>query len=231
MRHPQWKTIPVMDTTMGEESMGDSLKDMSLRLSIDGEKYSINGSLDNSTEVDKLLAPKGDPKLILDKLKRALLSFNIEETKPKPRPPANNLIVSNKYPTLRNKKKLFVIAMDCYDYSGNVYPHMLEIIQEIIKAMHSDATITRFFGLVLSTALIVDETMGMLNSSNILPLEFNALICSSGSELYYSSIPAYPDNLGGLWILSFYKLGCWDIMNYDLCYLYISLIFYSLDIK
>lgn len=73
--------------------MGDSLKDISLWLSIDGEKYSINGSLDNSTKVDKLLAPKGDPELILDKLKRVSLSFNIEGTEPKPRPPANNLIV------------------------------------------------------------------------------------------------------------------------------------------
>eukprot|EP00253_Pinus_taeda_P019443 PITA_19443 len=194
MRHPQWQTVNVMNTTMDEESMGDSLKDMSLRLSVDGEKYSVNGSLDNSTEVDKLLAAKGDPELILDKLKRAPLSFNIEETQPKPRAPANNLILSNKYPALRNKKKLFVIAVDCYDDSGNVSPHMFEIIQEIIKAVRSDATTARFSGLVLSTALTVDETLGMLNSSNILPHEFDALICSSGSELYYSAIPAYPDN-------------------------------------
>lgn len=178
--------------------MGDSLKGMSLQIFVDGEKYSVNGSLDNSTELDKLLAPKGDPKLILDKLKRASLSFNIEETEPKPRPPANNLIVSNKCPALRKKKRLFVIAVDCYDYSGNVSPHMLEIIQEIIKVVHSDATTRRFSGLVLSTALTIDETLGMFNSGNILPHEFDALICSSESELYYSSIPSYPDNLGGL---------------------------------
>lgn len=62
---------------------------------------------------------------------------------------------------------------------------MLEIIQEIIKAVRSDATTTRTSGLVLSTALTVDETLGMLNSGNILPHEFDVLICSSGSELFY----------------------------------------------
>ena len=63
--------------------------------------------------------------------------------------------------------------------------------------MHSDATTIRFSGLVLSTTLIVDETLGMLNSRNILPHEVDALLCSSGSELYYSTIPAYLDNLRG----------------------------------
>lgn len=208
MRHPQWQTDTLMDTTMDEESMGDSLKDvqdMSLRLSVDGEKYSVNGSLDNSAEVDKLLAAKGDPetynqvKRILDKLKKGPPSSITQETEPKPdvnepRAPANNVIVSNKYPTLRKKRKLFVIAVDCYDDTGNVSPRMLEIIQEIIKAVRSDATAARFAGLVLSTALTVDEILGMLNSGNILPHEFDALICSSGSELYYPTIPAYPDD-------------------------------------
>ena len=48
MRHPQWQIDTLMDTTMDEESMGDSLKDVSLRHSVDGKKYSVNGSLDNS---------------------------------------------------------------------------------------------------------------------------------------------------------------------------------------
>lgn len=97
---------------MDREFMGDSLEDMSLRLSVDGEKYFVNVFLDNFVEVDKLLVAKGELELILDKLKMVPLSFDIDEIEAKPRAPANNLIFSNKYPALRNKKKLFVIAMD-----------------------------------------------------------------------------------------------------------------------
>ena len=68
---------------------------------------------------------------------------------------------------------------------------MLEIIKEILKDVCSDATSTRFVGLVISTALAVDEIIGMLNSGNVQLHEFDALICSSGSELYYPAIPAY----------------------------------------
>ena len=75
--------------------------------------------------------------------------------------------VSNKYPTLRKKRKLFVIVVDCYYDNGNVSPCMLEIIQEILKVVRFDATTARFVGLVLSTALAVDEIIGMLNSGNV----------------------------------------------------------------
>ena len=84
--------------------------------------------------------------------------------------------------------------MDYYDDNGNVSPRMLEIIQEILKAVRSDATAARFAGLVLSTALAVDEIIGMLNFGNVQLHEFDALICSSGSELYYPAIPAYLDD-------------------------------------
>ena len=88
----------------------------------------------------------------------------------------------------------FVIAVDCYYDNGNVSPYMWEIIQEILKAVRFDAIAARFAGLVLSTALAVDEIIGMLNSGNVQLHEFDALICSSGSELYYLAITAYPDD-------------------------------------
>ena len=154
---------------------------------------------------DKLLAAKGDPELynqvkkVFDKLKKAPPYFTNEETESKtgvnePRDLSNNVNVSNKYPALRKKRKLFVIAVDYYDDNGNVSPRMLEIIQEILKAMHSDATMVIFVNLVLSTALAVDEIIGMLNSGNVQLHEFDSLICSSGSEFYYPAIHAYPDD-------------------------------------
>ncbi|GMH20280.1 hypothetical protein Nepgr_022121 [Nepenthes gracilis] len=50
MRHPQWQTDTPMDEMTNEESLNDSLtdvQDMSLRLSIDADKSSINGSVDH----------------------------------------------------------------------------------------------------------------------------------------------------------------------------------------
>uniref|UniRef100_A0A0D6QTB7 Sucrose-phosphate synthase n=1 Tax=Araucaria cunninghamii TaxID=56994 RepID=A0A0D6QTB7_ARACU len=204
MRHPQWQTETPMDTTV-EESMGDSLKDvqdMSLRLSIDGEKYSINGSVDNSGELEKLLAAKGNPELcnqvkqVLGKLKRSPLSEETERSKAEivePKFPINNMIVPNKYPAVRRRRKIFVIAVDCYDEDGKIAPRMLEIIQEIFKSVRADTTAAKVIGFVLSTALTVDETLAMLSLGNIQPHEFDALICSSGSELYYPT-PAFPDD-------------------------------------
>jgi len=144
MRHPQWQTDTLVNTAMEEESMGDSLKDvpdMSLRISVDGEKYSVSGSLDNFADVDKLLAAKGDPELysqvkrVLDKLKKAPLSSTTEETKPKPdvndpRAPENNVITSNKYPALRKKRKLFVIPVDRHDDRTPKHKVMLKVTQE-----------------------------------------------------------------------------------------------------
>ncbi|KAH9299399.1 hypothetical protein KI387_031081, partial [Taxus chinensis] len=205
MRHPQWQTDTPMDTAV-EESMGDSLKDvqdMSLRLSVDGEKSSINGSVDNSGDLEKLLAAKGDPQLsyqvkkVLGKLKRGPSSEETERKKPEEnelKVPLNNVTVLNKYPALRRRIRIFVIAVDCYDEDGKIAPRMLEIIQEIFKYVLSDPTTARFVGFVLSTALTVDETLKMLGSGNIQPQEFDALICSSGSEIYYPTIPAYAED-------------------------------------
>ncbi|RVW76088.1 putative sucrose-phosphate synthase 3 [Vitis vinifera] len=50
MRHPQWKTDTPKDEVAADDSWNDSLKDvqdMSLRLSVDGEKISLNGSLEH----------------------------------------------------------------------------------------------------------------------------------------------------------------------------------------
>ncbi|EOY05211.1 Sucrose phosphate synthase 3F isoform 5 [Theobroma cacao] len=63
MRHPQWQTdTPGDEITAEELSFNDSLKDvqdMSLRLSVDGDKSSLNGSLDPVT------ASSGDPELFV----------------------------------------------------------------------------------------------------------------------------------------------------------------------
>ncbi|KAF9606176.1 hypothetical protein IFM89_023631 [Coptis chinensis] len=75
MRHPQWQTDTPMDELEAEDSLGDSLKDvqdMSLRLSVDGDKASVNGSLEyGGSELEKVASAQGGPE-VQDQIKRFL---------------------------------------------------------------------------------------------------------------------------------------------------------------
>lgn len=183
MRHPMWKTDTPTDDLAAEGSLNDSLKDvqdMSLRLSIDGEKSSLNESIDYST------ASGGDPE-VQDQVKRVLSKMK------KPEPGAQDYeggtkVVDNvpsKYPMLRRRRRLIVIALDCYDSEGAPQKQMIQIVQEIFKAIKLDPQIARMSGFAISTAMPISELTEFLKSGNIKVNEFDALICSSGGEVYY----------------------------------------------
>lgn len=152
---------------------------MSLRLSVDGEKGSLNGSLD-------VVSAGADPEL-QDQVKRVLSKMK----KPEPSPTVNDGgskaadNVPGKYPLLRRRKKLIVIALDCYDSNGKPDRKMFQIVQEIIKAVRIDSQIARISGFAFSTAMPVSETIEFLKAGKIQVTEFDALVCSSGSEVYY----------------------------------------------
>lgn len=93
--------------------------------------------------------------------------------------------VASKYPMLRRRRKLVVIALDCYDDKGNPEKKMAKYIQEIMKAVRLDAQTARVSGFALSTAMPMSKTIEFLTSGKIQVNEFDALICSSGSEVYY----------------------------------------------
>ena len=83
---------------------------------------------------------------------------------------------------LRRRKRLFIIAMDYYDGSGEpLVSKIAIIIQEIMNAVRS----ARNFpspGFILSTALTVSETLYVLQSIGVKLSAFDALICSSAPE-------------------------------------------------
>lgn len=62
---------------------------------------------------------------------------------------------------------------------------MIKMLQEIIKAGRLDTQFARVSGFALSTAMPLAETTEFLRSGKIQLNEFDALICSSGSEVYY----------------------------------------------
>jgi sucrose-phosphate synthase len=221
MRHPQWQTDTPGDEMAADESLNDSLKDvqdMSLRLSVDGEKYSLNGSLD-------LSAAAGDREL-QDQVKRVLSKIKKPESDPKDLESGNKLLenVASKYPMLRRRRRLIVIALDCYDNHGAPEEKMIQIVQEIIKAARLDSQIARVSGFALSTAMPVSETIEFLTSGKIQVNEFDALICSSGSEVYYPGTyteedgklfpdPDYASHIDYRWGCEGLKKTIWKLMN------------------
>lgn len=150
---------------------------MSLRLSVDGEKTSLNASIDVASSTDD---PDDQVKRVLNKIKRSGTE-SVETEK-------GNKMLENtpgKYPILRRRRRLIVIALDCYDSNGAPEKKMIKMLQEIIKASRLDTQFARVSGIALSTAMPLAEMAEFLRSGKIQLNEFDALICSSGSEVYY----------------------------------------------
>uniref|UniRef100_A0A0A9C647 SPS n=1 Tax=Arundo donax TaxID=35708 RepID=A0A0A9C647_ARUDO len=62
---------------------------------------------------------------------------------------------------------------------------MLQVIQEVFRAVRSDSQMSKISGFALSTAMPVSETLQLLQLGKIPATDFDALICGSGSEVYY----------------------------------------------
>ncbi|KAK7300157.1 hypothetical protein RJT34_10993 [Clitoria ternatea] len=211
MRHPQWQTNTPDDDKAAEESLNDSLKDeqdMSLRLSIDGDLAALSSGQDTQDQV----------KRVLSKMKKSDSGSNGGG--------AGNMLldkVANKYPLLRRRRRLIVIALDVYDNNGSPEKKMIEIVQRIIKAVQLDPQTARVTGFALSTAMPVLETVDFLASGNFSVNEFDALICSSGSEVYYPGInteegkllpdPDYEVHIDYRWACEGLKKTIWKLMN------------------
>ncbi|GLT52340.1 hypothetical protein SLA2020_256880 [Shorea laevis] len=221
IRHPQWQTDTPGDELFAEEiSFNDSLKDvqdMSLRLSVDGEKTSLNESLDHAS------AASGEPE-IEDQVKRVLSKIKKPESDLKDTEGEKHDIVASKYPILRRRRRLIVIALDCYDSNGFPEKKMTEIVLDILKAGRLDPQTARVTGFALSTAMPVSETLNFLKSAKIQVTEFDALICSSGSEVYYLGTyteedgklfpdPDYASHIDYRWGYEGLKKTIWKLMN------------------
>nr|O04933.1 RecName: Full=Probable sucrose-phosphate synthase 2; AltName: Full=UDP-glucose-fructose-phosphate glucosyltransferase 2 [Craterostigma plantagineum]CAA72491.1 sucrose-phosphate synthase [Craterostigma plantagineum] len=195
MRHPQWKTDTPLDETAIDDSLNDSLKDvldMSLRLSVDGEKMSVNES--SSVEL-----PGGEAAELPDQVRRVLNKIKRQDSGPAQREAEGKAgDVPGKYPMLRRRRKLFVIALDCYDLKGNPDKKMILSIQEIVRAVRLDPQMSRFSGFALSTAMPVAELADFLKAGDVKVNDFDALICSSGSEVYYPG--TYGEESGKLYL-------------------------------
>ncbi|KAK1295248.1 Sucrose-phosphate synthase [Acorus calamus] len=143
MRHPQWQMDTPLDDANADESLGDSLKDVqdiSLRLSVDGDKPSLNGSVDPETGNDDLEI-EDQVKRVLSKIKKNGPEASLEAEREKPNERGGGASMT-KYPLLRRRRRLFVIALDCYNENGEPEKKMLQVIQNIFKAIRSDSQLS-----------------------------------------------------------------------------------------
>ncbi|XP_058759900.1 probable sucrose-phosphate synthase [Vicia villosa] len=184
-RHPQWqRSEDGGESSESEESPGDSLRDiqdlsLNLKFSLDGEKSGDSGN-DNS------LDPDGNATDRTTKLENAVLSWSKGISKDTRRGGATEKSGQNsnagKFPPLRSRNRLFVIAVDCDTTSG-----LLEMIKVIFEAAGEERA-EGSVGFILSTSLTISEIQSFLISGGLSPNDFDAYICNSGSDLYYPSL-------------------------------------------
>ncbi|XP_065881439.1 sucrose-phosphate synthase 4 [Euphorbia lathyris] len=154
------RTTRLEITPIPEEPMSDSLKDvedLSLRFSIDGD-IKLNSELDAATRQKKLI-----------------------EAITQVAPSYRNVTVT--YSPGR-RQMLFVIAVDCYDCNGKSTENLQEIIKNVMKAAGLRLGLGRI-GFVLLTGSTLQETTEALKYCQVNIEDFDAIICNSGSAMYY----------------------------------------------
>ena len=206
MRHPQWQDDTHINGQLDQELKCDSLidaSDISLRLSLD-DKLGVNGSLELIHKEEQ----NGDSPRDFKNLRGSDFKHTLEKVRREAMPEENNShkflsassngSIVTKMPLLRRKNAFVVIAVDAYEACGNPGKKLAKIIQKTINATRT-GLFSHSPGYILSTALSLRETMDVLRLSEA-ENEFDALICHSGSEIYYrasmytGTSQLFPDN-------------------------------------
>eukprot|EP00850_Spirogloea_muscicola_P005647 SM000026S08896 [mRNA] locus=s26:320151:326233:+ [translate_table: standard] len=180
MRHPQWRSdLDTQDT----ESATDSLRgigDLSLRMSLDAR-----GSL-KALDMEKLLLERGTS------LKPGLKSMQEEDpsedhsaAQQQGSADAAGAVGSH----LKQKKRLFVVAVDDYSSSGEQKGGLLSGIQALLQCQ-KDGKLGKDVALGVATAMVGREVLDLLERAGVSVQEIDVLIAGSGSELYYPSAVA-----------------------------------------
>ncbi|XP_057957512.1 probable sucrose-phosphate synthase 1 [Malania oleifera] len=193
-RHPQWQRNDDGVANSESDSPGDSLRDiqdisLNLKLSFDGEKHEGSGTLDNA--LDSGENPVGGK----NKLENAVLTWSKRVLGDAQKAGSIEKVEHNKFPSLRRRKYIFVIAID-----SETEADFLEYIKVVIEASGKDR-IAGSIGFIVSTALTISEMHSVLVTGGLSHLDFDAFICNSGSELYYPSSSSEDGPLGLPYVL------------------------------
>ncbi|KAM7265308.1 hypothetical protein ACFE04_002991 [Oxalis oulophora] len=180
-RFPQWQTDN--EDNSESDSPSDSFRDindlsLNLKFSLDSEKSENNSSLDFD----------GSSSERKSKIENAVLAWSrgIDEDT---RKFVDQII---KFPALRRRKLIFVIAVDDKE-------SLLEIITKIFESVDKERN-EGSLGFILSSSLTMTEINNLLVSGGLKPNDFDAFVCNSGSDLYYLTL----DPEDGPFVIDFY---------------------------
>ncbi|KAG5564350.1 hypothetical protein RHGRI_000522 [Rhododendron griersonianum] len=185
-RQPWWQRSDDGDENSESDSPSDSLRDiqdisLNLRFSMDGEKNSGSGNADSPLESD-------DRKT---KLENAVFSWSKGVLKGPQKAglseKADHNSSAGKFPALRRRQHMIVIAVD-FDDISDIFSSARKIFDAVEKERNEGS-----IGFILATSFTLAEIHSFLISGGLSPTDFDAFICNSGSDLYYSS-PNSEDN-------------------------------------
>ncbi|XP_028125276.1 probable sucrose-phosphate synthase 1 isoform X2 [Camellia sinensis] len=183
LRQPWWQRNDDGDENSESDSPSDSLRDISLNLkfSMDGEKNEGSYNADSSLESE-------DRK---SKLENAVLTWSKGVQKGTQKAgfteKADQNSSAGKFPALRRRKHIIVIAVD-FDAITDLFESARKIFDSVEKERTEGSV-----GFILATSFTLSEIQSFLISGGLSPTDFDAFICNSGGDLYYSS-PNSEDN-------------------------------------
>ncbi|XP_024960670.1 probable sucrose-phosphate synthase 1 [Cynara cardunculus var. scolymus] len=168
-RYPGWLKNDDDDENSESDSPSDSLRDMqdislNLKFSMDGDR----GNVDNPEDRNS-------------KLENAVSSYSKGVGKGTQRSVSGEKHEQLKFPALRRRTHIFVIAIDADDIGG-----LFENVRKILEAVDKERS-EGSIGFILATSLQMAEIHSFLVSKGVNPSDFDAFICNSGADLYYSS--------------------------------------------
>ena len=181
LRQPWWQRSDDGNENSESDSPSDSWRDiqdisLNLKFSLDGEKNEGSGNADSSLDFE-------DRK---SKLENAVLTWSKGVQKGTQKAglteKADQNSTAGKFPALRRRKNIVVIAMD-FGAISDLY----ERIRKIFDSMAKERT-EGSIGFILATSFTLSEVQSFLISGGLSPSDFDAFICNSGSDLYYSSL-------------------------------------------
>ncbi|CAL9072570.1 unnamed protein product [Musa acuminata var. zebrina] len=179
-RHPQWRRSGDGPEDSEPDSPNDSLRDiqdisLNLKLSLDGEKGK-DDTVDNALGSGDVAANGNSNHYVNAVVK---LSKDVEQHKIRSSERIDHN--SSKMPMLRRRKYILVIAVDSVSDAD-----LIAIIKSTFEAS-SGYRMSGLIGFILSTRLTISEIHSLLTNGGIVPTDFDAFICNSGSDLYYPS--------------------------------------------
>lgn len=181
-RQPQWQRSSDEGLDNQEpESPSDSLRDikdisLNLKFSLDGEKGEDveNLGIDDKSKFENAVMSWSNG--VHKDARKARFSDKVDQA-------------SSKYPAFRRRKLIYVIAVD-----GDYEDGLFDIVRRIFDAAGKEK-IEGSIGFILSTSYSMPEIQNYLLSKGFNLHDFDAYICNSGSELYYSSLNSEESNI------------------------------------